>query len=262
MNKLTDMAIMNRSIENTTTVHMRDYAQNMRTTKYILTLILMTLIYTAQSQTMTIIDGKDSIDLTDQYYYEDTSLFYFPTGILIDTVNVFNQIKDSSFFSRRNESAFFTNTWFSEQLTGLKEPKLNGNYDFEVFRFTWLRTFHNPISFRIEKQNNEFLLFVKRANGAGGYDPGELIVSDTIKITENQWKNLIELIETDKFWNISTVEKKDYVSTDGSEWIFEARTHGKYHMVFRQNGKESEIGDLCLYLYELSGIKIKKREFY
>ena len=139
----------------------------MKKTKYILTLIFMTLIFTVQGQKMTVINGKDTIDVTDQYYFKDTNLLYFPTRLLIDTVNVYRQEKDSLFFQKSKESALFVNTWFSKQLTGLDEPKLYKDYNFETYRFTWLRTFHNPISIRLEKRDNEYLLFVKRANGAG-----------------------------------------------------------------------------------------------
>ena len=234
----------------------------MKKTKYILTLIFMTLIFTVQGQKMTVINGKDTIDVTDQYYFKDTNLLYFPTRLLIDTVNVYRQEKDSLFFQKSKESALFVNTWFSKQLTGLDEPKLYKDYNFETYRFTWLRTFHNPISIRLEKRDNEYLLFVKRANGAGGYSPGKLVQNDTIRITENQWDNVISKIYNLNFWEIPTVEKSNLIVMDGAEWIFEARKNDKYNMVYRQSGKGTEIKELCMMLYDLSGLKIKKKEIY
>jgi len=222
----------------------------------------MNLILNVQGQKMTFINGKDTIDVTDQYYCKDTNLLYFPTRLLIDTVNVYRQEKDSLFYQKSKESALFVNTWFSKQLTGLNEPKLYKDYDFETYRFTWLRTFHNPISIRLEKRNNEYLLFVKRANGAGGYSPGKLVQNDTIQITESQWDDVISKIYNLNFWEIPTVEWSNMIIMDGAEWIFEARKNGKYNMVYRQSGKGSEIKELCMMLYELSGLKIKKKEIY
>lgn len=238
------------------------YARNMKKTKYILTLILMTLIFTVQGQKMTVINEKDTIDVTDQYYWKDTNLLYFPTRLLIDTINVYRQEKDSLFYQERKESALFVNTWFSQQLKALAEPILYKNYDFEAYRFTWLRTFHNPISLRLELRNDEYLLFVKRANGAGGYNPGQVVQNDTIRITESQWNEVISKIYNINFWGISTVEKSDMIVMDGAMWIFEARKDNNYNMVYRQTSKGAEINELCMLLLNISGLKIKKKEIY
>jgi hypothetical protein len=234
----------------------------MRPTKLILIPFLMNLILNVQGQTMTFINGKDTIDVTDQYFCKDTNLLYFPTRLLFDTINVYRQEKDSLFYQKSKESALFVNTWFSKQLTGLGEPKLYKDYDFETYRFTWLRTFNNPISIRLEKRNNEYLLFVKRANGAGGYNPGQLAQNDTIRITESQWNDVMTKIYNINFWEIPTIEKSDMIVMDGAMWIFEARKKSKYTMVYRQSGKGPEIKDLCMMLLDLSGIKVKKKEIY
>jgi hypothetical protein len=207
-------------------------------------------------------NGKDTIDLTDKYYYKDSNLLYFPNQLFYDTINYIGQERDSAFYKRRNDLALYMNTWFSKQLSALDEPKLYKDYDFETYRFTWLRTFHNPISIRLEKKNNEYLLFVKRANGAGGYNPGQLVQNDTILITESQWDDVISKIYNLNFWKIPTVERSNLMVMDGAEWIFEARKNGKYNMVYRQTSKGTEIKELCMMLYNLSNLKIKKKEIY
>ncbi len=222
----------------------------------------MTLIFTVQGQKMTVNNGKDTIDVTDQYSSKDTNLLYFPTRLLIDKINVYRQEKDSIFYQKRKESALFVNTWFSKQLTALNEPKLYKNYDFESYRFTWLRTFHNPISIRLEKRNNDYLLFVKRANGAGGYNPGQVVQNDTIQITESQWNEVMSKIYNINFWGIPTVEKSDMIVMDGAMWIFEARKENNYNMVYRQTSKGTEINELCMLLLNMSRLKINKKEIY
>jgi len=234
----------------------------MKTAKYILILVLMNLILKVQGQIKTFSNGKDTMDVTDEYYFKDTNLLYFPTQFLIDTVNVYRQEKDSLFYQKRQESALFVNTWFSKQLTALDEPKLYTDYTFETYRFTWLRTFHNPVSIRLEKRNAEYFVFVKRTNGAGGYNPGQLVQNDTIRITESQWNDVMTKIYNINFWEIPTIEKSDMIVMDGAMWIFEARKKSKYNMVYRQSGKGPEIKDLCMMLIDLSGIKVKKKEIY
>ena len=38
----------------------------------------------------------------------------------------------------------------------------------ELYRFTWLRTFDNPASIRIQKHGNNIMLFAKVSSAAGG----------------------------------------------------------------------------------------------
>jgi len=98
----------------------------------------------------------------------DSSIFYFET-------------KANWQDNTQNALDTFVTEWYSKMLFALQEPVLR-NYqgDKEIYRFTWLRTFHHPISVRLEKQNNIIKLFVKVCNGAGGYEPGQLIFDTTL----------------------------------------------------------------------------------
>ena len=150
----------------------------------------------------------------------DSSVFYF---------NVKSNWEDTTV----NALDTFVNTWYSKMLFGLKEPILK-NYqgDKEIYRFTWLRTFHHPVSVRLEKQGDIIKLFTKVCNGAGGYDPKQLIFDTTINATTGQFKTLIQKISNINFWNLTT-EQRDDTGKDGSEWIIEAIKDNKYHMVTR-----------------------------
>jgi len=234
----------------------------MEKAKYIFTLTLMTLFFTVHGQNETVINGIDKVDLTDRLYVKDTNLLFFPTRLLIDTVNVYKLEKDSTFYQKRKKFALFINSWFSKQLTALDEPRLYKNYDFDTYRFTWLRTSRNPISIRLEKRNNGYFLFVKRADGLGGYDPGQLVQNDTIRITERQWKGVVRKVNNINFWGIPTVKKSNKAVKDGAMWIFEARKDVKYNMVYRHSPKGTEVRKLCIVFLEMSGLKIHKDEIY
>ena len=73
------------------------------------------------------------------------------------------------------ESGKGTAEWLQTQLKDLNEDCL---YNKElkqnsiIYRFTWLRSFHHPIAIRIEKTENEIMLYWKVGKGAGGYELG------------------------------------------------------------------------------------------
>lgn len=158
----------------------------------------------------------------------------------------------------------FVNQWYSKMLFSMKEPVLS-NYqgNKEIYRFTWLRTFHHPVSIRLEKQNNIIKLFSKVCNGAGGYEPGQLIFDTTLNVTADQYKSLIQKIENINFWALKT-EQRDVAGKDGSEWIIEAIKNNKYHIVTRWTPSEERHGNFRSvgeYLISLSKINSKETEY-
>lgn len=117
----------------------------------------------------------------------DKKQLYFPLELFPEKDIKFIQLNDSmtQIESVPIESKYdtFVVNWYSEQLYAMEEPLLfNKTMDKEVFRFTWLRTFDNPISIRIEKHKDKYRLFWKLCDGAGGYVPGDLKIDKSKKI--------------------------------------------------------------------------------
>ena len=181
----------------------------------------------------------------------DNSVFYFKLK---------SNWKDTTI----NALDTFVNSWYSKMLFGLKEPILK-NYqgDKEIYRFTWLRTFHHPVSLRLEKQGDIIKLFTKVCNGASGYDPKQLIFDTTINATTEQFKTLLQKIDNINFWNLTT-EQRDETGKDGSEWIIEAIKDNKYHMVTRwtpsveRQGNFRSVGE---YLISIAGLNKEETKF-
>jgi hypothetical protein len=147
-------------------------------------------------------------------------------------------------------------------LFALHEPILfNYTGNEEIYRFTWLRTFHNPIALRLHKKNENIRLYVKATSGAGGYSPGNLIIDTTITITINEWKTFQTKFNAIDFWNFPT-RPKTFPGNDGSEWILEAVNKNKYHAASRWSPGYSEFSKCCVYLVELSKLKITKQDQY
>lgn len=183
----------------------------------------------------------------------DSTTFYFKTKL--------NWNDDT-----QNALDTFFNEWYSKMLFAMKEPVLSSYQgDKEIYRFTWLRTFHHPVAIRLEKQNNIIRLFSKVCNGAGGYEPGQLIFDTIHNVTFDQYKSLTQKIDNINFWNLKT-EQRDEAGKDGSEWIIEAVKDNKYHMVTRwtpSEGRQDNIRSVGEFLVSLSKISNdEKKNFY
>jgi hypothetical protein len=153
----------------------------------------------------------------------------------------------------------FSNRWYSKMLFGLKEPILHrykGKKD--IFRFTWLRSFHNPVSTRIEKEKEEVRLIAKVCKGQGGYEPGKLVTDTTLQVSVEEWTHFTTTFENLNFWQMPTENWEDH-GKDGSEWILEVVMDNRYHVVTRwtptseRNARLREVGDYMIALSKLKG---------
>ena len=154
--------------------------------------------------------------------------------------------------------------WTAIQLIDLKEPCLY-NRSLEkntvIYRFTWLRSFHNPISIRLEKNEKSAKLYWKIGKGAGGYEP---------KGIKTGGKRYLSVEEFDKFMfffnntNFHNLPNETYMlMCDGASWTFEYKTKDCFK-AHRTNIPEANktFKECCLFLLELTNIKVKEREIY
>jgi len=148
--------------------------------------------------------------------------------------------------------AMFSISWYSSQLRALQEPVLNDSLPTQIFRFTYLRTFDNPIVIGLENKNDTILIYWKVSDGAGGYGPGNIIVNKSKTLTLKEWEDFTE--KNEYFWSLPTL--KNDSGFDGSQWILEGKRIGQYHVVDRWCG--GDIKKICKYLIELTGLKIKR----
>jgi hypothetical protein len=127
---------------------------------------------------------------------KDSTAFYFPLKDL-------NKGKTSNGTSMDS----FLNTWYSKILFALNEPVLyNYTGDIEVYRFTLLRTFHNPVAVRLQNDGKDITLYSKVSNGASGYEPGQIILDTSIQVTNTEWNNFKSLISRTEFWRMPSNE--------------------------------------------------------
>ena len=181
--------------------------------------------------------------------------------VVIDNPETSFVIEDSILFPEILDT--FLNSWYSSHLLALKESSLfKDTTALETYRFSWLRTFHHPITIRFEKQKNSYILYWKECDGAGGYDPGKLIVNKQMEVDEKTWLEFKDKINEIDFWNLPT-EDYDRHGKDGAQWILEGKNPEPYHFTDRWTPKEnSAYYQCCDFLIRLTDLNIDEEEKY
>jgi hypothetical protein len=198
----------------------------------ILSILILAILGSCQRKKNKIFSDSVTIsyDLLDMYIPTNSTQLYFPVD----------------FDSFRNE-------WYSEHLFAMREPILfSDSCQTETYRFIWLRTFDNPISIRIEKQKNIYLLTWKLCNGAGGYEPRLLTIAKQKQIDDTVWENFKRLLNHIDFWNMDT--ESETMGLDGSQWILEGKAPNKYHVVDRWTPTNDAYYKCCDFLIGLTDL--------
>jgi len=191
--------------------------------------------------------------------------------VLILLLGLSSSVAETRYFpakslSKDTQLDQFLATWYSGDLKALKEPSLlqmASSPQTESYRFLWLRTFHHPVSIRLDiKPDGSSVVTKKITNGRGGYAPGALIENSSRPMTTIQTKDFLAEINESQFWSTPA-----YLSTvngnDGSEWIIEGIKGGKYHVVARWAPKSGTVYELGRnFLYLLGQMIIPKGELY
>jgi hypothetical protein len=192
------------------------------------------------------------------------NLNFYNTSLASDYQNkLYFPIKSFQDTSLFNKLDTFQNKWYSEQLGALKEPIIfSDTSKFEIYRFTWLRTFHNPIAIRIEHRDKNYFMVWKVCDGKGGYAPGKLKVSKIMQINRQEWKKFIKLIRVLDFWSLPTSDYR-LTGVDGAQWILEGKSENRYHVVDRWGAfVNTEYYECCNFLLNQTDIKIENQEKY
>ncbi len=158
--------------------------------------------------------------------------------------------------------AEFGNDWLKEQLEALNEPCLYKQRlpnDREIFRFTWLRSFDNPIAIRLERTGNEVIVYWKRGSGAGGYSPKEIVQNGSHKLTLTDWNEFKSLVANSNFETLPN--EKYMMMNDGATWTLE-RKISHHYKAHNTNIPYSTIKPACMFLLSMTKIKVEENRTY
>ncbi len=142
--------------------------------------------------------------------------------------------------------------WYTKHLRVMREPslwELSKETSKQSYRFLWLRTFHHPVSVRLEiEKDGTAQLFVKALSGQGGYDPGHTILNRNIKVPKDAVDHFLQLLQKADFWNLPTEQASNVVGVDGAQWIMEGVLGGQYHVVDRWSPDDGPFRKAALFL--------------
>lgn len=204
---------------------------------------------------------NDSIVLQNIDQCESTQENYFPLKLFLNFHEGWETDFNYNVIQAIDRGKFYID-WYSKHLKALQEPRLwNLSTEKQIFRFTWLRSFHNPITIRLEKYNDKVMLYWKLCNGAGGYEPGDLIINSSRELSSREWNEFNSMIKQLSYWNLKSVDN-EITGTDGAQWILEGINMGNYQVVDRWTPGETGFKKCCLYLLNMTDLNIPKREMY
>jgi hypothetical protein len=146
--------------------------------------------------------------------------------------------------------------WYSRHLIAMKEAPLysSDTGGLESYRFLWLRSFHQPVAVHLWKCGAEHCLTVKEMSGAGGYEPGTIILNRSRKLTATEWSVFQRRLELSCYWQLPSEEESS--GFDGAQWILEGVKEDRYHVVDRWTPQHGSYFELCMYVLNLSGLTI------
>jgi hypothetical protein len=187
-----------------------------------------------------------------EYKDSNSILIYSSWGLTGDTLKVYGEFADNEY----DTSDVAWPSWF---LRALNEPLLfNNNTNKETYRFTWLRTFDDPICIRIENDCGKYSLVWKVNNGEGGYAPGPTTIVERKNLTKHDWDKFQTMLNSIDFWN--TKNFPNMVGLDGSTWVLEGSTPSRYQVLDMWSPHDgSSFFKTCDFLIELTGMKIEDK---
>lgn len=208
--------------------------------------------------------------------------YFFPEGALTEQTPSNPDFSRDWDISRRAQ--------YSSHLAVMGEPSLScGASDAdEIYRFTWLRSWHAPIAMRVERRDGVYAMMTAQLDGYGGYEPGGVVVRVETAMDGAEWAKLTAALEHAQFWSVPTIPQvdcegllnvieglppvRDYLcvrmGTDGARWIFEGQRDGEYHVVDRYSPhflypeSNARLFDLGMRFIGASGLDVAEQDIY
>ena len=145
----------------------------------------------------------------------------------------------------------------SAHLKAMKEPSLwrlsQKDRKAKDYRFLWLASGEHPICIRLTQIGGSFVLHVAGHDGPPGITAGRQTLNKDVKLSGQQGKRLVGLLERTTFWTSPVEVKESRGIADGDRIVIEAVKDGKYHVVSRAGSATGETYKaFCRSLLELA----------
>lgn len=203
---------------------------------------------------------------------KDSTIGYFPKGKGLD--------------GKDNIIDIDPYKWYSANLRVAKEPILYNTYlGYDSYRFTWLRSFDEPVVITINKKSGEYWMTIKKlskpfvqyqeivkfvlpsklseAEKRAILEDHDLmmdslrllpkiVIDKRIEIKKENWDSFLRKLKECDYWDLPRSDPKR-PGLDGSNWIIEAHLKDRYWVVERWSPKD-KFRDCGQYLLRVSGL--------
>jgi len=154
---------------------------------------------------------------------------------------------------------------YSKYLKAMGEPSLfdRSKAGFsQSYRFLWLRSFHKPVSVRLDVRNDGTAIVTVKVGEAPGVSAVGAIQKTTRTLSKREADSFLDQINSEGFWKLPPQEEP-ISGPDGARWILEGVRDSQYHVAHRWAPKDGTVRTLCLYLaVELGQMKLANDEIY
>ncbi|MCW1921693.1 hypothetical protein OKA05_03955 [Luteolibacter arcticus] len=127
-------------------------------------------------------------------------------------------------------------SYYTKYLSAMKEPSVLSPQEKgveRVFRFTYLRSFHDPLVVRITETGDTVTARAVRLEMDQQYQPVKIVSDRTWKLDGEGRKAVKALPEQKGFWTPLNLVEEAIASSglDGSKWVFEVHDKDGYRMI-------------------------------
>jgi len=179
-------------------------------------------------------------------------------------------------FSTGTNGQSSVSDWYSKHLRAMGEPSVFRAARTEsnaVYRFTWLRSFHEPVAVRLMVlRDGSGELHAVMLDGKGGYEPGKVKKAVDIHVKAKDVRAFQQKFDLMEFWTRSIDDSKKgcwyrapvreswmrvpEMGCDGAQWIMEAAVSNQYNIVERWTPESGALREAALELIRLSGLRV------
>ena len=121
----------------------------------------------------------------------------------------------------------------------------------EVYRLTWVPSFHRTTTARIWASEDGYLINTKRLERTAENRNGHTYTETTRQLSDGEWQSFRDSIDKFDFWHVASTEDEP-IPNDGAAWLLEGSKAGEYHSVFRI-GPNIEFERLIRKIFATSG---------
>jgi len=165
-----------------------------------------------------------------------------------------------------NAVSSFRSRWYSKHLSAMQEPSLfeaTNSSAIAAYRFTYLPTWGRPLAVRTVVSTNQLYVRKVMLTGSGGYAPEVIGITQESVSTNGLPADVSELIAK-TIWN-EKFQPTDARGLDGSEWIIEGVSDGRYRVIslwcpgaYSEDPQHKVFIDLCGKIVGLTGDSLEK----